>query len=407
MWGLEWSGDRVDPSGAITLIRAHVPARATELGRVTLTLASTRVSASRLCERTFPHTRGGHGACTMERMRALVAGRVRLVASMLCLLGAVVGCGDDDPAASGPGAGPGASSGAGAAAASSAGAGGTGASGGSGAGASGGTGGSGNGAPSGWPGPDNTGVPPGTQLEPYDGPCTIQEDGVVIDSKIVDCDLRLLAADIVIRKSKVNGTIYNDENLDFSFRLEDSEVDAGAAQQPAVWHTNMTIVRSNIHGGQTSVSCWQNCTVEDSWLHGQQITPGISQHLGAFLSNGGAGVVLTHNTIVCDSPGDGQDGGCSGDINLFGDFEPISDVTVINNFLGANTAISYCIYGGEASSKPFPHADHVRFHDNVVERGDNGKCGGYGPVTSFDIEGEGNEWVNNTWDDGSPLDPAN
>ena len=324
---------------------------------------------------------------------------------------ALVGCSDGDEADV-AGSGDTASASASASASGGGGPAGTGATGGattagSGGGGSGAIGGSGGSEPGGWPGPDNTGVPPGTNLEPYDGPCTIQEDGVVIDSKVVDCDLRLFGADIVIRKSKVNGTIYNEENLDYAFTLEDSEVDAGDAQQPAVWHTNMTIVRSNIHGGQTSVSCWQNCTVEDSWLHGQQITPGISQHLGAFLSNGGSGVVLTHNTIVCDSPGDGQDGGCSGDINLFGDFEPISDVTVTGNFLGANTGISYCIYGGEASSKPFPHADHVRFHDNVVERGENGTCGGYGPVTSFDENGEGNEWSNNTWDDGTQLDPAN
>src|SRR6476646_4602228 len=34
------------------------------------------------------------------------------------------------------------------------------------------------------PGPGNVGVPAGTELTPYDGPCTITDAGTVIDAKV-------------------------------------------------------------------------------------------------------------------------------------------------------------------------------------------------------------------------------
>lgn len=39
-----------------------------------------------------------------------------------------------------------------------------------------------------FPGPNNTGVPAGTQLTAYTGSCVITTPNTVIDKKIVDCD---------------------------------------------------------------------------------------------------------------------------------------------------------------------------------------------------------------------------
>jgi hypothetical protein len=265
-----------------------------------------------------------------------------------------------------------------------------------------------------FPGPATTGVPVGRWSLPYLGPCTITDDGTVIDGRDVHCDLVVRADRVIISSSRVQGRVLLDTDVPgsdrWSYTLVDSEVDAGVVQLPAVSYGNMTVIRSNVHGGATSVQCGEHarsCVVRDSWLHGQRIPDDADWHLGGFLSNGGTNVELTHNSIVCDARPSAVDGGCTGDINLLGDFAPVSHVTIQGNLLGANTGSSYCTYGGDARSKPFPRADHIVYRDNVFERGTNKQCGAYGPVTGFNPTGPGNEWTNNRWDQGGLVRPEN
>src|SRR5262249_31861779 len=127
--------------------------------------------------------------------------------------------------------------------------------------------------PSGRPGPTNTGVPPGTTLTTYGGPCLVTTTGTVIDGKSVDCDLEIHAANVTIKNSKVTGLVFLDADLPgakaWSLTLQDSEVDGGPVQRAVVSDGNMTIERCNIYGGETAVHCSENavsCTVLDSWL---------------------------------------------------------------------------------------------------------------------------------------------
>lgn len=265
-----------------------------------------------------------------------------------------------------------------------------------------------------FPGPDDTGVPSGTELTDYTGPCSIMKDGTVIDAQRVNCSLVIFAKDVVISRSRILGQVVLDTDRpgssSWSATLVDSEVDAGMVHVAAVSAGNMTILRADIQGGQTSVQCGELavfCTVRDSWLHGQRMPPDADWHLGGFLSNGGTNVELTHNTVICEPLPSTVGGGCTGDINLLGDFAVVSHVTIVGNLLGANVGNSYCTYGGDAASKKFPHGNNIVYRDNVFERGTNGKCGGYGPVSSFNTNGPGNVWLNNTWDDGTPVIPAN
>ncbi|MGE5831080.1 MAG: hypothetical protein ACM30G_22350 [Micromonosporaceae bacterium] len=263
----------------------------------------------------------------------------------------------------------------------------------------------------GFPDATNTGVPPGTALTAYSGSCTITTNNRVIDAKILNCDVSIRATGVVIKRSKINGSVNTNEGTSYSFRLEDSEVDAGLVQGAAVGTTNMTVLRSDIHGGVTSIYCYSNCTIQNSYLHGQRLAPGVDWHLGTFLANdngndpgGRTNAHLVHNTLVCDAQPNSADGGCSGNVNLFGDFGPITSVTVDNNYFGANTGLSYCVYGGSSTSKPY-QPDHVVIINNVFQRGSNRKCGAYGPVTGFDTRRLGNVWSNNVWDDQSPVPP--
>ena len=113
-----------------------------------------------------------------------------------------------------------------------------------------------------WPGPHNTGVPAATTLTAYAGPCTIQTPNTVIDGKSVSCGLSIQAANVTIRNSRVNGIVALDTDRPasgaWSLTIADSEVDGGPKQLAAVSSGNLTVLRSNIHGGQTAVQCEEN-----------------------------------------------------------------------------------------------------------------------------------------------------
>ena len=194
-----------------------------------------------------------------------------------------------------------------------------------------------------WPGPSNTGVPAGTQLTAYTGPCSITAANTVIDGKTVNCALGIRAANVTIKNSRINGTVILDTDSPgssaWSLTLQDSEVDAGQVQLSAVGWGNLKVIRSNVHGGQTSVQCEENsvsCLVQDSYLHGQYLPSNEPWHLGGFLSDGGRNITLQHNFIVCDQPVNAVSEGCTGDVNLIPNFAPINGALIERNLLGAN-----------------------------------------------------------------------
>lgn len=261
--------------------------------------------------------------------------------------------------------------------------------------------------PSAWPGPDNTGVPAGTGLTPYTGPCTITSARTLsaVDATGACDALVINTTGVIIEKSLVPAvqSIFQDGGS--SVTITDSDVRAGDTSTGAVWGYNITARRLDVTGGQHSFQCNDNCEVTDSWLHDQYNPDSESYHNNAFISNGGENMVIRHNTLQCTSILNRNDGGCTADISLFGDFGPIDNVVVDNNFLRANSSsISYCAYGGGTASKPYK-ATNVRFTDNVFERGTNRRCGVYGPVTDFDRRAAGNVWTGNVWDTGGAVNP--
>jgi hypothetical protein len=261
-----------------------------------------------------------------------------------------------------------------------------------------------------YPDADDTGVPPGTELAPYVGPCTITETVVLsaVDATGVCPAIVVQAAGVRIEASRVPRVESTATQVDPTYSVEvvDSEVVAGKWIGGAVWGSNLTVTRTDVTGGQHSVHCGTNCVVEDSWLHDQFNPPGEAAHNNAFISNGGTDMVVRHNVLHCTPELNDTGGGCTADLSLFGDFEPIGDVRVEDNLFKANaSSASYCAYGGHAPGKPYPDATGVVFAGNVFERGANETCGVYGPITSFDPTATGNEWRDNTWDDGAELVP--
>ncbi|WP_433532681.1 hypothetical protein ACQPYA_12005 [Micromonospora sp. CA-263727] len=257
----------------------------------------------------------------------------------------------------------------------------------------------------GFPGAGNTGVPNGVRLSTHSGSCTITKANTVIDKRHVRCSLLIKAKNVVIRSSRVDGTIRL-EGAGHSLRIEDSEIDGGRAYEHTVGFENLTVLRSEIRGGQTSVNCYRNCLIQDSWLHGQYVPDGEDWHLNAFLSNGGSDIRLVHNTLACTPPTNAAGGGCTANASIFGDFGPNSNYTIRDNLFVASSQMSYCFYGGYDEKKQYgTQISGIVVTGNVFQRGGNGKCGFHGPATSWARSAPGNVWQDNVWSDGKALPP--
>lgn len=268
-----------------------------------------------------------------------------------------------------------------------------------------------------WPGATNTGVPAGVTLTAYTGPMIITTNGTVIDGKSITGDLRIKAANVIVKNCKIFGDVNVDPNdTGFSVTVQDTEIDAGRAlgqdayDGTGIGARDFVALRVNVHGGKRSINCFIDCTVKDSWLHGQATDLTGVEHESAIRM--GSGSTIVHNTILCEAPNVAPDAGCSADLTGYGDFAIVQNNLIENNFFRASPSAGFCAYGGSTKSKPYSAGvNGIRFLDNVFERGhqlsDHGLyvCGYYGSITDYDTSAPGNQWTNNTYDDGTPVIP--
>lgn len=260
-----------------------------------------------------------------------------------------------------------------------------------------------------FPSAATTGVPPGTSLSTYTGPCSIQTDHVVIDAKTINCDLRILAQGVTIKNSVINGTIYSDPDyFNGSFTLTDSEVRMPQTAGTGIGDVNFVVTRVEVTGGSRSINCAANCTVQDSYLHGQYTDKRGIDHESAIRM--GANSIIRHNTMTCDATPVPPDAGCSAALTGYGDFAIVQKNTIDGNLIdgGPFGSMGYCAYGGSTTGKPYSKGvNNIKFTNNIFMRGPNGKCGIWGPITSFDTAAPGNVWSNNVWNDGKSVPPSN
>ena len=264
-----------------------------------------------------------------------------------------------------------------------------------------------------WPGPSNTGVPAGTVLSAYTGSCTITANNTTIDSKTINCDLVIQASGVKITKSKINGSVSNDENTTgHSFTISDTEIDVGNRAGTGLESRDFTATRMHIYGGNRSVNCWDNCSITDSYVHGQfRDNSGVAHESGIRM---GQSSTIRHNSILCDAPEVPPDAGCSADLTGYGDFGPVQNNVIDKNLFMATLSGGFCSYGGSSQGKPYSgQTNHITFTDNIYQRGtnpsDHGQyvCGYYGSNTAFDPNAPGNVWSNNKFDDGTTVSSQN
>jgi hypothetical protein len=258
-----------------------------------------------------------------------------------------------------------------------------------------------------FPGPANTGVPAGTALANYTGPCTITAANTVIDSKTVNCGLNVNAGGVAIRRSRVNGSITT--SAQGSLTITDSTVDAGDVNSTvnngprALNGQNFTAIRVETVRGISGGWCNSKCEVRDSWIHGQDRDEGGHAHASGFRQGSGSGQRFIHNTVVCDAPTVAPEAGCSADITGYGDFDYVRNNTLERNLLEWTPQGGFCAYGGSTPSKPFSAGSNNVWRDNIFQRGPSGKCGVYGAMTDLAAAVRGNQWINNRWDTGEQM----
>lgn len=258
----------------------------------------------------------------------------------------------------------------------------------------------------GFPSAATTGVPAGTTLSTYTGPCRITTPNTVIDAKRVNCGpLDIQATGVVITRSIINGTVSTNDSGTGSFTISDSEIVMGAEMGTGIGDARFTALRVEVTGGNRSVNCYLDCSITASYVHGQfRDASGVAHESGIRM---GSGSVIRGNTIACDAPDVAPDAGCSAALTGYGDFAVVKNNTIDGNlFVGGSGG--YCTYGGATPGKPFSTGTRdIRFTNNVWQRGGSGKCGFYGPITSFDSNAPGAVWSNNRWDDGALVAAAN
>ncbi|HSX00941.1 MAG TPA: hypothetical protein VLF67_01750, partial [Candidatus Saccharimonas sp.] len=259
-----------------------------------------------------------------------------------------------------------------------------------------------------WPGAGNTGVPAGTVLSAYTGPCTITTPSTVINAKTISCDLTIQAAGVTISNSQINGTVSN-EGSDAAFTVTDSTINAtpGATRQvTGIQSSNYTATRVNVTGGNRGMYCSSNCTILDSYVHGQKIQD--NWHASAIRFEQDTHV--THNTIVCDAPVQPDpEGSCSASLTGYPDFAIIHDVYINHNLFPPTQYAAFCAYGGSTNGKTYSGQSYnVSFTNNIFTKGptpDNQYCALYGPISDFDQTRPGMVWQNNKWNDGEVITP--
>ena len=262
-----------------------------------------------------------------------------------------------------------------------------------------------------FPNAANTGIPAGTALTNYTGPCTITTN-TVIDSKNITCSLYINGGDVTIRNSKI--TAGNIWVYGGTLMFTDNEVDLGNnTDDEGLKGNNFTVLRSNMYGGKRQVWCNNTCTIQDSYLHDQLFDPQGLTHESAVRVE--QNTTLRHNTLWCNATPVPPDAGCSANQTGYADFAPIHSNTLERNLYMATTG-GYCSYGGATnanySSNPI-NATNIHSIDNVFQRGTDPNdrnypltdkrrytCGYYGVITGYNSSKAGFQFTGNRWDDG-------
>ncbi len=232
------------------------------------------------------------------------------------------------------------------------------------------------------PGPENTGVPPGTVLTPS-GSIRVETRGAVVENLDITGEVTVLADDVTIRNVRIRSGDYYPiryfDNANAGLLVEDSEIEGTTDDvTAALSFANYTARRLNVHGSADGFKADQNVLIEDCWIHDLRNGPG--QHNDGVQSTGGKGVTIRHNVIS------GASNAC---VQTGDEGAATEDLSVECNWLsGGGYALNI---RGTGATRP----KNTRILVNIF-----GRDSVYGPWT---IDDENPLVVGNRYDDGAPI----
>ncbi|MEE6309483.1 hypothetical protein V1634_21860 [Plantactinospora veratri] len=156
-------------------------------------------------------------------------------------------------------------------------------------------------APSSFPGPDNTGVPPGTTLR-ASGSIKVTQDGQVLSGLNITGCVTVTAKNVVIRKSRITcDGIYSIRTIDaVNLLVEDVEINGRGKNSAAVCCGEYTLRRVDISNVIDGPRLGSDVVVEDSWIH--HLTRGPGSHNDTLQTTGASNIVVRGNTLEAYNP---------------------------------------------------------------------------------------------------------
>ncbi|MBO4209087.1 hypothetical protein [Micromonospora echinofusca] len=154
-----------------------------------------------------------------------------------------------------------------------------------------------------WPGPDNTGVPPGTALR-RSGSLALRIDGQVITNLDIYGCVSVHARNVTIRKSRINcaSTAYSVRTYGsvVNLVLEDVEINGLGRNAAAVCCGNYTLRRVDIHNVIDGPRMGSRSTIVDSWVH--DLVRVDRSHNDTLQTTGGSDITIRHNRLEPYNP---------------------------------------------------------------------------------------------------------
>lgn len=209
-----------------------------------------------------------------------------------------------------------------------------------------------------------TGVPGGTALTPSGG-LTISEAGTVIDGLDIDGCVRVLASDVVIRRTRITcsgGEAVVAQSQGSGLRIEDSELRGGAERANAgVWSSApYTLVRSEIANVRDGAFVASGTIVEGNWIH--SLSQRSGDHNDLLQMVGGSNVVIRGNRLEHTRDQTAA-------IMVKSDLSPIDDVLIEGNLLAGGSYSLYVMAGNAAFGGCCDAPTNVRVVGNTIRAG--------------------------------------
>ncbi len=152
------------------------------------------------------------------------------------------------------------------------------------------------------PGPNNTGVPPGTTLTPLGTPgqlLVLDQASEVVSDREIKGPVEVRAKNVTLRRCRITTSDARPLRVadGASLVVEDTEI-AGGPGGEGIGYGYFEARRLNVHGTSDGIAADEHAVIEACWIHDLAASGG---GMAGVFSTGGSTVTVHGNTITGDS----------------------------------------------------------------------------------------------------------